>query len=163
MRCLSNDTQSENSTERTPCELFKTKHERNCNQLFHNRLRYLKCPQTHAVFYVCLLLFMDLWKTKQPRAVYLFAVLTRPISCLLVAYLRSVLWCLRSFCIFLIPSPNPFSLHLHPLPCLFISALCLSSGGPVVGVGAVVEMQRDVQHRDPAEAEALQFFGARLG
>lgn len=33
----------------------------------------------------------------------------------------------------------------------------------MVGVGAVVEMQRDVQHRDPAEAEALQFFGARLG
>lgn len=97
------------------------------------------------------------------RAVYLFAVLTRPISCLLVAYSRSVLWCLRSFCIFLFPSPNLSSLHLHPLPCLFISALCLSSGGPVAGVGAVVEMQRDVQHRDPAEAEALQFFGARLG
>lgn len=136
-------TLSENSTDCTLCELFKTKQERNCNQLFHNRLKYLKCPQTHAVFYVCLLLFMDLWKTKQPCAVYLFTVLTRPVSCLLVAYLRSVLWCLHSFCISLFPLhllivsfqnrdqfiwicpclSKPSSLHLHPFPCLFISAV----------------------------------------
>ena len=163
MRCLSNDTKSENSTECTPCELCKTKHERNCNQLFRNRLRYLKCPQTHAVFYVCLLLFMDLWKINTaPCSLFVCRLNSAYIlfACSLLTFCTLVSSLLLHFSIRLskpfLPPPSSTSMSLH-------ICLCLSSGGPVVRVGAVVEMQRDVQHRDPAEAEALQFFGARLG
>lgn len=43
MWCLFNNALNENATVCTLCELFKTKHERNSNQLFRNRLKYLKC------------------------------------------------------------------------------------------------------------------------
>lgn len=59
MCCLFNNAPNENSTVCTLCELFKTKHERICNQPFHNRLKYLKCPQNHEVCSACLLLFME--------------------------------------------------------------------------------------------------------
>lgn len=55
-----------------------------------------------------------------------------------------------------IPSAHspPFSSHLLSCAC---------SGGPVAGVGSVVGLQRDVQHRLPAATAALQLLGARLG
>lgn len=135
MRRLSNNTLNENSTEGTLCELIKTtKHERNCNHLFHNRLKYLKCLQTHGMCDVC----YYLWKTKQPTVIYLFtslilySVQLQPTHFLcLVSFLLSPFFPpphpffyrlknLDQFILISFPaSPEIFSsLRLHPFPCL---------------------------------------------
>lgn len=88
------------------------------------------------------------------------------VSLELIDFLSLLSFLLRTFILCFSPLKKKKKNHLH-LPLFTHSLLALfcpaCSGGSVVGVGAVVEVQRDVQHGDPAAAEALQLLGPRLG
>lgn len=77
-----------------------------------------------------------------------------------IDFLSLLSFLLRTFILCFSPLKKKQQKFTRSAPAL----LCLAcSGGSVVGVGAVVEVQRDVQHGDPAAAEALQLLGPRLG
>lgn len=155
---------------------FKTKSGRNCIQLFFgffcNRLKYLKCPLKWEVHCVCLLLFMG---SQIASVIYLLFILTHCIfysacslylPCLFPPSLPLYLpfhWQSLSFfpSLFffhfwsLFKNLHPFTLVHAPVSLYLLGSVSRSSGGPVVRLGALVEMQRDLWHRDRAEAEAL--------